>query len=280
MSAVTVQLNRWEQSFVRGFCQSPEPLCLWLHLPSSLPLHPPQKPWNYPLPPVCHWDHEELPPSSSCLSTLTEHAFLEGSLLFIPSGGLTVNLLHWGKFLGMGPISVGIPNQPLILGSSLYISVSLLLSIYLDNDPAPHVTPFPSLPFQSCPLLGKNNWPGFNLLSFPATANWKTPLEVPPYCQKNPLLPVLPPLFPFFSMPFLQDEETVSGPSDQLIWAICALDFSLSAPCCTSVCGWRSSLQWVNWHKQQLCHVMMHKIRTLYRPPTLSNSLLPCKLQR
>lgn len=84
---------------------------LWRILGASfLPLLCQTLPGSTPPPPhVCHGDHEELPPSSSCLQLppLSEHAFPEGRLLFIPSGGLTVNLLHWGKFLGTGPISVG-----------------------------------------------------------------------------------------------------------------------------------------------------------------------------
>lgn len=81
----------------------------WVHLSFLFSVRP--SPAQHPPPPphVCHGDHEELPPSSSCLHLppLSEHAFPEGRLLFIPSGGLTVNLLHWGKFLGTGPISVG-----------------------------------------------------------------------------------------------------------------------------------------------------------------------------
>lgn len=87
------------------------------------------------------------------LPPLPEHAFLQGSLLFIPSGRLTVNLLHWGKFLGTGPVSVGILHQPLILGPSLYIYVSLLLSVYPNNHPTPHATSPLSLLSQSGPLL-------------------------------------------------------------------------------------------------------------------------------
>lgn len=66
-----------------------------------------QKTLKLPPSAVCHWDHEELPSLPSSVYPLSEHAFLEGRLLFIPSGGLTVNLLHWGKFLGVGPIAVG-----------------------------------------------------------------------------------------------------------------------------------------------------------------------------
>ncbi|CAB1418614.1 unnamed protein product [Pleuronectes platessa] len=55
--------------------------------------------------------------SSSSVYPLSEHASLDGRLLFIPSGGLTVNLLHWGKFLGVGPILWATLNQTLILGS-------------------------------------------------------------------------------------------------------------------------------------------------------------------
>lgn len=134
VSAVRVKLNRWGHScpgllsVSRDIITSPTASSL----SSSVPPPPPKKnPWNYPAPPVCHWDHEELP-LLLCLPPLSEHAFLEGRLLFIPSGGLTVNLLHWGKFLGVGPISVGILYEPHVLGVSLYIYVSpVYLSIWL-----------------------------------------------------------------------------------------------------------------------------------------------------
>lgn len=110
--------------------------------PPPLPILPP--------PPVCR---RGTAPLLFSLPPLLEHAFLQGSLLFIPSGGLTVNLLHWGKFLGTGPVSVGILHQPLILGPSLYIYVSLLLSVYSNNHPTPHATSPLSLLSQSGPLL-------------------------------------------------------------------------------------------------------------------------------
>lgn len=112
-SAVTPKLNRRGHSFVWGLCQSPDPLqCL---AASSLsPLYSTYPPLSHPptpnkisetTPTPC-WDQEELAHLTSPVYPLSEHAFLEGRLLFIPSGGLTVNLLHWGKFLGVGPICV------------------------------------------------------------------------------------------------------------------------------------------------------------------------------
>lgn len=148
MSAVGAQLNRRRRSFVRGFCQSPEPLCLRLHLPSISKT--PSSSYTPSTPPCVS---ARNCPLLFSLPPLSEHAFLQGSLLFIPSGGLTVNLLHWGKYLGTGPVSVGILHQPLVLGPPLYIYVSLLLSVYPNNHPTPHAT-FPlSLLFQSAPLL-------------------------------------------------------------------------------------------------------------------------------
>lgn len=61
-----------------------------------------------------------------CLPPHSEHAFLEGSLLFIPSGGLTVNLCTGGKFLGAGPTNV--------------CGYSKWTSIYLSNYPSQHNT--------------------------------------------------------------------------------------------------------------------------------------------
>lgn len=143
VSAVTAELIRWGHSFVWGLCQSPGPLqCLWLHLsPLSLSRvspkdpHSPRNPWNYP-PPLCVSEiRKNCPPPSSVFS-LSEHAFLEGRLLFIPSGGLTVNLLHWGKFLGVGPISVGYSESDRHSGRlSIHLCICCV-SIYLCIDPS------------------------------------------------------------------------------------------------------------------------------------------------
>lgn len=147
-----------------------------LHLPPPSLLPPKKKNWNYPpppsSPPACHWDHEELPPTNPPPSTPhSEHAFLEGSLLFIPSGGLTVNLLHCGEISG---------SEANVCGYSKWTSIYLTIQ--------PNTTQHPVLYFLPRSPLSQNCWPRFKLLSFPATANWKTPLERLLSAKKTPSL--------------------------------------------------------------------------------------------
>lgn len=211
VSAVTVMLNRWGHSFVPSFVLSLAASSLSF-LFSVRPSATHQKTLKPPPSAVCHWDHEELPSLPSSVYPLSEHAFLEGRLLFIPSGGLTVNLLHWGEISGSGANGCGLFWINPSFWKSLYTRMHLFLfsinpsipsihpSIYPSSNraTAPHAISFLSLLFQSPTLLRQNNWPGFNLLSFPATANWKTPLENPPHCQKLPLPSVSPSLYPSF----------------------------------------------------------------------------------
>lgn len=211
VSAVTVMLNRWGHSFVPSFVLSLAASSLSF-LFSVRPSATHQKTLKPPPSAVCHWDHEELPSLPSSVYPLSEHAFLEGRLLFIPSGGLTVNLLHWGEISGSGANGCGLFWINPSFWKSLYTCMHLFLfsinpsipsihpSIYPSSNraTAPHAISFLSLLFQSPTLLRQNNWPGFNLLSFPATANWKTPLENPPHCQKRPLPSVSPSLYPSF----------------------------------------------------------------------------------
>lgn len=142
--------------------------------PPPLPIHPP--------PPVCQ--RGTAPSSSSSVYPLYPNAFLQARLLFIPSGGLTVNLLHWGKFLGTGPGSVGILPQPLVLGPSLYIYVSLLLSVYPNNRPTPHATSPLGLLLQSAPLLRDEYLAGLQLPFISSYRKLKDSIKGPPYCQK------------------------------------------------------------------------------------------------
>lgn len=222
VSAVTVMLNRWGHSFVPSFVLSLAASSLSF-LFSVRPSATHQKTLKPPPSAVCHWDHEELPSLPSSVYPLSEHAFLEGRLLFIPSGGLTVNLLHWGEISGSGANGCGLFWINPSFWKSLYTRMHLFLfsinpsipsihpSIYPSSNraTAPHAISFLSLLFQSPTLLRQNNWPGFNLLSFPATANWKTPLENPPHCQKRPL--------PSVSLSFLPGKKTSEGTSDILI---------------------------------------------------------------
>lgn len=152
----------------------------YLEDPPPYPIPPP--------PPVCQ---RGTAPSSS-VHPLYPNAFLQGKLLFIPSGGLTVNLLHWGKFLGMGPGSVGILPQPLVLGPSLYIYVFLLLSVYPNNHPTPHATSPFGLLFQSGPLLRDEYLARLQLPFISSYSKLKDSIKGPPYCQK---VSPPPPLF-------------------------------------------------------------------------------------
>lgn len=123
VSAVRAELNRWGRSFVWGFCQSPEPLCLWMHLPPIwktpsffyTPSTPCVSARNYPLL-LC------LPPCPN--------AFLQGRLLFIPSGGLTVNLLHLGEISGNGARISGYPASAPRSGTlSIHLCISPLICL-------------------------------------------------------------------------------------------------------------------------------------------------------
>lgn len=166
----------------------------------------------YPLhPPVCQ---RGTAPSSS-VYPLYLNAFLQGRLLFIPSGGLTVNLLHWGKFLGTGPGSVGILPQPLVLGPSLYIYVSLLLSVYPNNHPTPHATSPFGLLFQSGPLLRDEYLARLQLPFISSYSKLKDSIKAPPYCQK--VSPPPPSSFPLPLYALLSRQKEVLGPSDGLV---------------------------------------------------------------
>lgn len=227
VSAVGAELNRRGRSFVWGFCQSPEPLCLWLHLP---PIWKTPSFSYTPSTPVCQ---QGTAPSSS-VYPLYPNAFLQGRLLFIPSGGLTVNLLHWGKFLGTGPGSVGILPQPLVLGPSLYIYVSLLLSVYPNKHPTPHATSPFGLLFQSGPFLRDEYLARLQLPFISSYSKLKDSIKGPLYCQK---VSPPPPLFLCLSVPFIQEKKEVLGPSDGLVWAICRLESSVSASLLADICS-------------------------------------------
>lgn len=147
VSAVTVMLNRWGHSFVPSFVLSLAASSLSF-LFSVRPSATHQKTLKPPPSAVCHWDHEELPSLPSSVYPLSEHAFLEGRLLFIPSGGLTVNLLHWGKFLGAGPMAVGYSESILRSGSP---SILACICFCFPSIPLSHLSIHPS----THPLTGQ-----------------------------------------------------------------------------------------------------------------------------
>lgn len=126
-------------------------------------------------PPVCQ---PGTAPSSSSVYPLYLNAFLQGRLLFIPSGGLTVNLLHWREISGNGARISGYPASAPRSGDPLYTFMYLSSYLFIRTTIQRHTPPLLSAFFSSLVLFsGMNIWPGFNFLSFPATANWKTPLK-------------------------------------------------------------------------------------------------------
>lgn len=200
------------------------------------------RPPPYPIPPPPPVCQRGTAPSSS-VHPLYPNAFLQGRLLFIPSGGLTVNLLHWGKFLGMGPGSVGILPQPLVLGPSLYIYVFLLLSVYPNNHPTPHATSPFGLLFQSGPLLRDEYLARLQLPFISSYSKLKDSIKGPLYCQKSK-----PPStsFPLSLCALLSRQKEVLGPSDGLVWAICRLKSSVSASLGADICSGHISIYCVN----------------------------------
>lgn len=153
------------------------------------------------------------PPSPPLSTPSLNTPFWRADFYLYLAGDWQLTFCTGGKFLGAGPMAVGysesIPRSgsPSILACICFCFPSIPLShlsihpsIYPSSNraTAPHAISFLSLLFQSPTLLRQNNWPGFNLLSFPATANWKTPLENPPHCQKRPLPSVSPSLYPSF----------------------------------------------------------------------------------
>lgn len=84
---------------------------------------------------------------------------------------------------------MGILPQPLVLGPSLYIYVSLLLSVYPNNHPTPHATSPFGLLFQSGPLLRDEYLARLQLPFISSYRKLKDSIKGPLYCQK-----VSPPL--------------------------------------------------------------------------------------
>lgn len=107
----------------------------------------------------------------------------------------------------------------------MYLSSYLFIPTTIQRHTPPLLSAFsPSLVLFS----GMNNWPGFNFLSFPATANWKTPLKCLLLAKNDPTpTPSLS-----LSVPFFQGEKADPGPSDRLVWAICRWDSSVSISGC------------------------------------------------
>lgn len=103
-----------------------------------------KKNWNYPTPSTAltpcvslgSWGTAPPPAPHS------EHAFLEGSLLFIPSGGLTVNLLHWGEISG---------SEANVCGYSKWTSIHLTIQ---PNTNTPSCFFFPPLSLLSARIAG------------------------------------------------------------------------------------------------------------------------------
>lgn len=123
---------------------------------------------------------------------------------------------------------MGILPQPLVLGPSLYIYVSLLLSVYPNNHPTPHATSPFGLLFQSGPLLRDEYLARLQLPFISRYRKLKDSIKGPLYCQK--VTPPPPPLFLLsFSVPFFQGKKEAPGPSDGLVSAICGLESSVSA---------------------------------------------------
>lgn len=146
VSAVTVMLNRWGHSFVPSFVLSLAASSLSF-LFSVRPSATHQKTLKPPPSAVCHWDHEELPSLPSSVYPLSEHAFLEGRLLFIPSGGLTVNLLHWGEISGSGANGCGL----FWINPSFWKSLYTRICFCFPSIPLSHLSIHPS----THPLTGQ-----------------------------------------------------------------------------------------------------------------------------
>lgn len=108
---------------------------------------PPPFPISTP-PPVCQ---RGTAPSFSSVYPLYLNAFLPGRLLFIPSGGLTVNLLHWGEISGNGARISGYPASAPRSGSlSIHLCISPLICLAEQPPNATrHLSFRPSLPVWS-----------------------------------------------------------------------------------------------------------------------------------
>lgn len=149
----------------------------------------------YPLHSLCV--SEELPPPPLSTPSVRTPFCRAGFYLYL-AGDWQLTFCTWGKFLGTGPGSVGILLQPLVLGPSLYIYVSLLLSVYPNNHPTPHATSPFGLLFQSGPLLRDEYLARLQLPFISSYCKLKDSIKGPPYCQKVSLPSSSPSLCPSF----------------------------------------------------------------------------------
>lgn len=222
-SAVTPKLNRRGHSFVWGLSQSPEHYNVWLRLPClpsiahTHPATPPKK--SLKLPPHLAGIRRNWPTSPPLSTPSLNTPFWRADFYLYLAGDWQLtfctggNFWEWGQYVcnsesdpHSGRLSIHLCIYSVSIYPYIYIYTSIHLSIYISiwqgNDPVPHAT---SLLFQS-PLL----WLSFNFLSFPATANWKTPLEHAIIAKRPPSLFLLLSLCP----PFKARRQ--SGP----IWCI------------------------------------------------------------
>lgn len=144
VSAVRAELNRQGRSFVWAFCQSPEPLCLWLHLPPIwktllLFLHPPN--------PLCV--SEELPPPPLSTPSIWT-PFCRAGFYWYLAGDWQLTFCTGRNFWEQGQYQWVSCLSPSFWDSSIHLCISPLICLSEQPSSATrHLSFRPSLPVWS-----------------------------------------------------------------------------------------------------------------------------------
>lgn len=151
--------------------------CIFLLSPRPPPLPIPPAP-----PLVCR---RGTAPSSSVYPLYPNTPFCRAAFYLYLAGDWQLTFCTGGNFWERGQcqwVSCISPSFWDPLYTFMYLSSYLFIPTPIQR----HTPPLLSA-FSSSLLLfsGMNNWPGFNFLSFPATANWKTPLKCRGIAKKD-----------------------------------------------------------------------------------------------